>query len=77
MHQFRQMTEQLLMRDTAIVAFVGFGAMMAYSFEPTAAFIAAGVVSLLFCLGLILRAWRLALSRQLRDVRAGQGGILC
>jgi hypothetical protein len=63
MNQFRQVTEQLLMRDAAIVAFVGFGAMMAYGFEPTAAFMAAGIVSLLFCLGLILRAWWLTEER--------------
>jgi hypothetical protein len=63
MQQFRQTTEQLLMRDAALVAFVGFGAMMAYSFEPTAAFLAAGVVFLFFSLGLILRAWWLTEER--------------
>jgi hypothetical protein len=63
MHEFRHLAERLLARDAAVMTFVGFGVMIAFSFEPPVAFVAAGAVALTFCLALILRAWPLTEER--------------
>ena len=59
MQQIRQLSEQLLLRDAAFVVLFGFGVMVAFSFRLATAFSAAGLVALLFSVGMILRAWRL------------------
>ena len=63
MQQFRRLSEQLLARDAAIVTFFGFGVMLAFSFALPAAFMGAGIVALVFCMALILRAWLLTEDR--------------